>query len=221
MDKTYVELICDAVRKAQVGMPIYTKQLAAYLAKATGLEANAARAAVSVAIKRIREKKLIPELCLYQNGIYYRSAPTAFGAVGINREKLIADKYLLPDKGYVTGFSLLHELGLTTQMPREQTLATNEAKACTRVDQKLGVVIRPPRVAVNARNKDYLQTLDALHMLTRAPVDVETPYATIANHIRAKELRYDLLLALADKHYDQQTVLQLAHTTHESLRRLT
>lgn len=35
--------------------------------------------------------------------------------MGISREKLISNKYLLPDKGYETGLRLLHHMGLTTQ----------------------------------------------------------------------------------------------------------
>ena len=50
---------------------------------------------------------------------------TPFGEVGINKEQLIADKYLLPNIGYETGFTVMHQLGLTSQMPRQRILAPN------------------------------------------------------------------------------------------------
>ena len=175
------------------------------------LDEAAAAAAVAVAIKRIQERNLIPELRRYQKGIYYRATQTVFGEVGINKEQLIADKYLLPNKGYETGLAILHQMGLTTQMPKERVLATNEATICARIDQKLGVVVRPPKVLVNYHNKSYLQILDMLDLLDQAPIDIENPYLVIDKYIRDQGLKYDTLLALADRHYKRQTILHLAH----------
>lgn len=215
MDKTYIEFVCEIVRQADVGMPVYTKRIAPILAKNAELDETAAAAAVAVAMRRIQERTLIPELRMHQKGIYYRSAQTVFGEVGINKEQLIADKYLLPNKGYETGLAILHQMGLSTQMPKERVLATNVAKACARTDHRLGVVVRPPKVSINTRNKDYLQVLDVLDMLDQAPIDAENPHRIIDRHIRDRGLRYDVLLALADQYYNKHTVLQLAHTARE------
>lgn len=156
--------------------------------------------------------ELLPELRCFQKGIYYRTAVTPFGETGINKEKLIADKYLLPDIGYETGLTTLHRMGLTSQMPRERVLATNAARDCMRTDKKLGVVIRPPKAPVTAENKEYLQILDALDLLEKAPVDEEHPYEIIADYIQKKGLTYKGLLAFADRYYNHNTVLCLAHT---------
>lgn len=77
---------------------------------------------------------------------------------------------------------------------------------------KMGVVIRPPKAPVTAENKDYLQMLDALDLLEKAPVDEEHPYEIIAEHIQRKGLQYKILLAIADRYYNHNTVLCLAHT---------
>lgn len=212
MKKTYVEFVCEELNKEQSGTPIYSNQIAAKVENTFNLEPKAAAAATAVAFKRILEGKAMPDLRTYQKGIYYRTVATAFGGTGINKERLIADKYLLPDIGYETGPAILHRMGLTTQMPRERLLATNIAKNCMRADKKLGVVIRPPKVEVTSGNKAYLQTLDVLDMLDRTPVDEEEPYFVVAKHIRERKLQYDVLLALADHYYNQNTVLQLAHT---------
>ena len=119
---------------------------------------------------------------------------------------------LLPDIGYETGLTILHYMGLTSQMPRERVLVTNVAKECMRTDKKLGVVIRPPKTPVTAENKNYLQLLDTLELLKKAPVDVEHPYEIIAEHIQRKGLQYKTLLAIADQYYNRNTILNLAHT---------
>lgn len=155
---------------------------------------------------------IVSDLRFYQKGIYYKTSVTPFGEVGIDKEQLIADKYILPHIGYETGYTVLYRLGLTAQMPRERLIATNIAKNCARTDKRLGVTIRPPKVTVTAENKAYLQVLDVLDLLEKAPVDEEQLYAIIPAHIQNKHLQYSELLAFADSHYNQNTVLQLART---------
>lgn len=214
MKRTYVDFVLEQIGENPAGIPIYTSRIAERIADFYGLAVKEAAAATAVAVKRILDGGMMPELRCYQKGIYYRTVITPFGETGINRERLIADKYLLPDIGYETGLTVLHQLGLTTQMPRERVLATNAAKECMRTDRKLGVVIRPPKVKVTAENRDYLQMLDVLDLLEKAPVDEEHPYEILAGHIRKRELKYEFLLALADQYYNHNTVLRLAHTAN-------
>ena len=209
---TYMEYLQNYIEQQKPGEPIYTEQLANALAAEYGMTKKKAAAATAVAIKRIMDSKKLPELRCYQKGIYYLTSITPFGDLGISKEKLIANKYLLPDKGYETGLRLLHHMGLTTQMPTERLLATNTAKDCVRYDERLDVSVCPPKVPICAENKAYLQTLDALELLDRAPVDTEEPYAVIADHIRRNGLQYETLLYYADKNYNRGTVIQLAHT---------
>lgn len=212
---TYIQYIREFLTQKPHGMPIYTSEIANMLADKFNLEEKDAAAATAVAIKRIMDAGTVQNLRFYQNGIYFRTIATPFGERGIDKEQLIADKYLLPDKGYETGLGLLHLMGLTTQIPRERVIATNMARECLRTDKKLGVKIRPPKTEINAENKAYLQTLDVLELLDKAPVDVEQPYALIANHIRKCELEYEKLLSIADYHYNRNTILQLARTAGE------
>lgn len=170
-----------------------------------------AAGAVSVACKRIMDGKIIPELRFYQKGIYYRVTITPFGETGIDKEQLIKDKYLKNDNGYETGLIVLHRLGLTTQMPNERILASNRAGDCARIDKKLGIVVRPPKVEINADNKQYLKILDVLEILDKAPVDAEHPYKIIGAYIERLGLEYVRLLALANNYYNRNTILQLAH----------
>ena len=168
-----------------------------------------------MAVKRVMDKGVIPELRCYKKGVYYRTAATPFGEIGINKEQLIADKYLLPDIGYETGLTILYKIGLTSQMPRERILATNVAKGCMRTDRKLDVIIRPPKTIITAKNKDYLQVLDMLELVEKAPIDEKHPFEVLADYIQKKELQYIILLALADRYYNYRTLLCLAHTANK------
>jgi len=212
---TYVDYVCGELKKAKPGMPIFVSRLSEGLAAANELRLPAASAATSVAVKRIMDSNLIPDLRCYQKGIYYRTAVTPFGELGIDKEQLIAEKYLKPHIGYETGPGLLYRIGLTTQLPRERILATNAAKNGTRLDERLGVIIRPAKTEVNADNKDYLQILDAMDCFGKAPIDAEKPFAVLADHIRRKGLAYEKLLSFADRLYNKNTILQIAHTAAE------
>ena len=209
---TYTEYVQNYIKQQDQGVPIYTDDVAEAIAEKYGIDKKKASAAAAVAVKRIMDKGNLTDLRCYQKGIYYRTAVTPFGETGISREKLIADKYLLPDNGYETGLRLLHHMGLTTQMPTEHLLATNAAKECVRYDRKLGVSICPPKTPVNADNKAYLQTLDALELLDKAPVDTQDPYMILADHIRNNSLQYEALLYYADRFYTRKTIIRLAHT---------
>ena len=209
---TYTEFIHNYIEQQEQGTPIYISEVANTVAEKYGIDRKKAAAATSVAVKRIIDSDVLADLRCYQKGIYYRTVATPFGELEINKETLIANRYINPERGYVAGLRLLYHLGLTTQIPTEYMIATNVAKECVRYDNRLGVVIRPPKTMINAENRAYLQTLDALDILDKAPVDAESPYALLGNHIRQNGLQYEKLLYYADKYYNQKTIIRLAHT---------
>lgn len=217
---TYAEYVRKYLEQQGQGAPIYTDEIADAVAADYEIDKKKAAAATAVAIKRIMDKGELPDLRCYQKGVYYRTVVTPFGEMGISREKLIANKYLLPDNGYETGLLLLHHMGLTTQMPTEHLLATNVAKDCVRYDSRLGVSICPPKAPVNAENKAYLQTLDALDLLDKAPVDAQNPYTILADHIQKNGLQYKTLLYYADRFYNRKTIIRLAHTASQKEERI-
>lgn len=211
MKTTYTNFVCAALKNYEKSTPIYSKNIANMLADEYGLPKEKADAATAVAIKRIIEKNDLPELRQYQKGIYYRAANTPFGERGINKEQLIADKYILLDNGYEAAYTVLHQIGLTSQMPGKRVLVTNVAKDGTRFDEKLGVTIRPPKVEITKENKRYLQLLDVLELMDRAPIDEEDPYLLLANYIHQYNLQYEILLALATEYYTRNTILLLGN----------
>ena len=89
---------------------------------------------------------------------------------------------------------------------------TNVVAHGARKDKVLGIVTKAPKIAVNKDNKRYLQILDVLELLNRAPVDAEEPYQIIAELIDKLGLSYRMLLALAGEYYNGNTVKQLSKT---------
>ena len=208
---TYIEYITNCIKQEKPRQPIFTADLAKKVADAFQMEVPKANAAVSVAMKRLLDQDRVSNLRYYQKGIYYLTVRTPFGEAGINKEALIRRKYLAHDMGYETGYTVLYQLGLTTQLPKERAIVTNRAKDCQRDDRNLDVVIRPPKVLVNAQNKQYLQFLDVLELMDKAPIDVEDPYRILARHLTQHGLHYHELLAIADRYYNNKTILNLAH----------
>lgn len=208
---TYQEYIVKQIENTKAGAPIYTAALAELLAKAYGLDIKKANAATAVAMKRIVDGNTLDNLRFYQKGIYYITVKTPFGEMGINKELLIQHKYILPDIGYETGYTLLHRMGLTTQMPTERVLATNKATDCIREDKALGIFVKPPKTEITATNKRYLQLLDAVELMDKAPIDEADPYTLLARYMEKENIRFDSLLAFADKYYGKNTILQIAH----------
>ena len=208
---TYIEFVTDCLKNEKPGNPIYTADIAKCLAKEYGMEINKANAAVAVTMKRLIDSKQLDNLRFYQKGIYYLTFNTPFGEMGINKEALIQHKYLQPDIGYEAGYAIFNRLGLTSQIPNERILVTNKAKECIRADKKLDVYIRPPKVTVTKQNKLYLQILDVMELMDKAPVDADNPYEILAQYLCAHNIQYQKLLALADRYYGKNTICRLAH----------
>ncbi len=217
MKQTYIEFVCELVKKEKIGKPIYTNEIGDCIAKEYNITIKKATGAASVACKRIIDGEIVPDLRFYQKGVYYRVTFTPFGETSIDKEQLIEDKYLKNDIGYETGLFILHKLGLTSQMPNNRILATNKANDCARLDKKLDIVVRPAKIKVNADNKQYLKLLDVLDILDDAPIDADNPYRIIGNYIDELGLDYAKLLAMANNYYNKNTVLQLAHVAGERL----
>ncbi|MGM9664417.1 MAG: hypothetical protein ACI3XF_06205 [Eubacteriales bacterium] len=208
---SYLEYVCEEIKKYNKAEPIYSKTLADTLQNKFGMEHDKAVAACAVAVSRIMKEKVIPELRVYQKGIYYLTVQTVFGELGIDTERLIEDKYIRGEMGYEGGLALLHRAGLTTQMPNERLIVTNRAKNGHRQDKQLNIYIKPPRVEITPKNKAYLQVLDMLELLDNAPVDAQNPFGVIATHVEKNGLDFADLLILADRHYPRETVIKIAH----------
>lgn len=200
--------VCEYIKDHAIGEPIYKSRLAEQLQSDFGINKKDSKVIATVAFDKIMDTGRISNLRLYRKGIYYRTKSTAFGELGINKAQLIADKYLVPDIGYETGFTVLHRMGLTTQMPVKRSIVSNAVTAYC-LDRELDVEVYPPRERITAANKLYFQVLDVLALIKQAPIDAENPYNLIANHIQKCELQYGKLRIFAELYYGKEVISEL------------
>lgn len=209
--QTYTQYIQTIISEFKTGDPILIHALGKKIADSYHLDQKKACAAAAVAVKRIRDAGTFPELRCFGKGIYFLTKQTVFGEVGINKEKLIELKYLAEGNGYETGTAMMHKIGLTSLMPAERVFVSNKAQGRSRTDEALGITVRSPKVMVDKSNLSYLQFLDLLSIYDEVPVDADDPFAILGGFIHKKNLDYGKLLHFADHHYNNDTIIRLAH----------
>lgn len=214
--KTYKDYIKERINAYRIGIPIYLADLAIEMGTVYSIPSAKAHAATSVALKRIMDNNEIPNLRLFQKGIYYLTQKTAFGETRIDKDAIIRTKYMKDCNGYDFGAHALYKLGLTTQLPNQREIVTNNSYECRRKDKKLDVWVKPPKTVIDQNNIDYLMILDIIDVLDKYPVDTDEPYRCIAKYISDKDLEYSILLAMADKYYNIDTIKKLARVAGES-----
>jgi len=102
-------------------------------------------------------------------------------------------------------------------MPNVCYIATNKAKENTRVDRDLNIVLKKPRRQINRENKRYLQFLDILDYMEKAPLDAENPLAVLAGFVQEYKLKYDKIFALANRYYSERVIIKIAGVAEEGV----
>ena len=143
------------------------------------------------------------KLVLFFKGIYYKPINGVFGEKKLNIDKVIMRKYILDDnghKGYYTGAYLYNNLGLTTQIPKDIVIVTNECPNNNEYyNKKLGVIIRKPRLEINDDNYRYLQLFDILNNKDDIKIEVDNTREIIYEFIREYNLEIDKIFEYANK----------------------
>ncbi|MCF0232806.1 MAG: hypothetical protein HUJ63_11220 [Enterococcus sp.] len=108
------------------------------------------------------------DLCRYDAGVYYYGSSSKIkGATPLSSDEVAYRKYIDRKnsvEGYYSGYSFANQLGLSTQVPFSTEIVSNLTSAKVRKVSIKGrkLVIRKPRVKVDAKNASALQMLDLL-----------------------------------------------------------
>lgn len=200
----YRNLLIQYIEKQKPDQPILSTQITQYIADRTELNESDVKKAVNVNMSRLEKNGYVIRL---EKGIYYRKIKTAFGYYTPNKESLFC-KQLLYDNdaiiGYETGLSALNRIGLMSQMPNRKCIATN--LYTKRVPVGVQVEIRKPTVNVNSLNYRYLQILDVIRDLDKAPIDAVRPAKLLQETAMMLGLDIDMLILMARKHYSYKTL---------------
>lgn len=105
------------------------------------------------------------DLRRYSQGVYYFPKNTIIGETVPNFEDVVSKKYIEYNKkrmGYITGWTLLNRVGVSTQVPNVIEVCTNVEKTRKRYVELRNrkVILRMPTVEITEENVDYLQFLD-------------------------------------------------------------
>ncbi len=90
-------------------------------------------AAATKAIERMISKNVVNRI---SKGLFYKPKKSLFGDLKPNEEQMLRPYMYEGDNriAYITGLSLYNRIGLTTQVPKTITLASNKKRINTEID---------------------------------------------------------------------------------------
>lgn len=105
----------------------------------------------------------------YDRGVYYLPTETRFGKSGLLGTQVATKRWIKSGDevfGYVSGFNLANQAGVSDQVPNTLEVTTNKESTRLREVKPFGgwrrIVLRKPRRPVSARNVDALRFLDLI-----------------------------------------------------------
>jgi len=123
--------------------------------------------AASKSIERLIKKEIIKRI---STGVFYKPKQTVFGELKPDEEKLITP-YLFKNSqriAYITGLLLYNKMGLTTQIPKEISIASNKKRIYISKGNIKANAVRS-YVEVTDENYKFLELLDTLKDFKKIP----------------------------------------------------
>ena len=153
------------------------------------------------------------KLSQFIKGIYYKPTKGVFGDKTLNINKVIEKKYICDEKGkkgYFTGAYLFNKVGLTTQVPKEILIVTNECpNGNTYNNKNLGVIIKKAKITINDDNYKYLQLFDLLLNKDNIKIEVDNEEEMIYKFIKDNNLDIRKIFFYANITQNMKAILKL------------
>jgi len=215
----YQQIIEDMMNQVDFGVMITTAYIADNLLIKVNTDPERVRKIVNTSMNRLLKTR--KDFIRFKKGIYYKTKMTPFGNIPIDPLQIGINTYLRRQGkqiGYETGPSLCNQLGLSTLMPRYRYFATNIFRQRGNlIDEKLGIVLRKPRMLVNEQNYKYLQLLDLIENKEKISYDTTNPISILFSFIQRNHLDFGKLLGYAKKYYTARTVSHLVELAVQNL----
>jgi hypothetical protein len=138
--------------------------------------------AASKTIERLIKKEIIKRI---STGVFYKPKQTVFGELKPDEEKIITP-YLFKNGrriAYITGLLLYNKMGLTTQIPKEISIASREKRIYI---SRGNIQANAVKSYVEITNENYrlLELLDAIKDLKKIPdLDKKSAITILTNNI--------------------------------------
>lgn len=204
--KDYGEYITGVVQGLPNGKIFGTEMVANMVADEYGLAINHAKAITNNQLKRLTDAGKLDRI---QKGVYYKAKNTVFGKVRPNLDEYAIQALTMQGEeiiGYVTGAAFMNRIGLTTLIPREIEIISNQYRKV--LPDGCHVTAKKPVVQINAENYEYLQLLDAIENLSVIHVDAENPEDLIRAAARERKTKPIELIFYARQFYPVKTLLR-------------
>mgnify|MGYP004522579193 FL=1 len=206
----YNNILIKYIDKCPYDEPIFIDDIKKYFKKIIRNDFENTFKNIYVYINRlVKENKLSQ----FIKGVYYKPIRGIFGNKPLDINKVIKKKYLCDEngiKGYISGAYLFNKIGLTTQVPKEILIMTNECPNVNDYNNKnLGVVIRKPKTLVNEDNYKYLQLFDILINKDNIKIEADNEKKIIYKFIKDNELNLEKIFEYAKKINNVKPMMKL------------
>ena len=164
---------------------------------------TSSKASVAIELSRLFKKGLIKKV---SKGRYFKAKIRVFGEVGPSSDNKIS-KYLDSAEGvsYETGFNSFRQLGLTTQISKTITIATNKPYRKVKIDN-INLKFVPKRVDVKVEDIYLLQILDAIKDIKKIPATTPSQsFVYLKNLIEKESSENQIKLTKYAKKYTPRT----------------
>ena len=196
----YNDILIKYIDKCPYDEPIFIEDIKNYFKEIIHGNFEKTFKNIYVYINRLVKKD---KLSQFIKGIYYKPTKGVFGSKPLNVEKVIEKKYIHDEKGtkgYFTGAYLFNKIGLTTQVPKDILIMTNECLGTNDYNNKnLGVTIRKPKTKINEENYKYLQLFDILTNKDDIKIEVDNEKTIIYKFIKENELDFEKIFEYANE----------------------
>lgn len=200
----YRQTIIDYLDTLPEETPVTPTMVTQYITDKTGEPEVKVRKTVNVNLARLEKGGVLSRIA---HGVYAKRIRTPFGDYVPGKDRIFG-RWLVLDGdlviGYETGLSLMNQIGLVSQMPNKRCIATNNYRLT--IPKDVDIEVQKPRIPVTKDNFKYLQILDAINGLDRAPVDATEPEAIIREKAQSASLQPDRLILYARMLYPTETL---------------
>lgn len=205
----YNDILIKYIDKCPYDEPIFIEEIKDYFKKLVQDNFENTFKKIYVYINRLVKDN---KLSQFIKGIYYKPIKGKFGNKLLDINKVIEKKYICDNngrKGYFVGAYLFNKLGLTTQVPKNILIVTNECPNANEYNNKrLGVTIRRPKTPINEDNYKYLQLFDIL--MNKDDIKIEADEKeVIYKYIKENELELEKIFEYANEINNLKPIIKL------------
>lgn len=198
----YSNHILEIIEEIPAGELFTNEKIAELLKKKFDLTTSNAELITNNKLKRLFDDGKIERV---GKGVYYVPKQTVFGLMKPDYNKYAVDLLTKDDDkiiGYESGASFLNRIGLSTLIPREIEVVSNNYRK--KLPEACHITVKKPSVLVNNENFRYLQMLDVISSLNTLHIDAENPTRILNSVILRNGLDPVKLAGYARKYYPQR-----------------